>query len=99
MSIVGRNPESGMRLMLERPREGGPPWKYEGAVYTPTSSHPMRVEVSSDGTVEIEVEDLTSRGLIQRAKQMVRAAYKHAADQNQAPPREIQRWRGSSGTR
>jgi hypothetical protein len=99
MGIVGRNPESGMRLMLERPREGGPPWIYEGAVFTPSSNHPLRVVVSSDGTVEIEVEDVTSRGLIQRAKQMVRAAYKHAADQQQAPPRQIQRWRGSSGTR
>lgn len=99
MSIVGRNPESGMRLVLERPREGGPPWTYVGAAYTPNTSHPLRVIVQSDGTVDVEVEDVTSRGLIQRAKQMVRAAYKHAADQDQAPPREIQRWRGSSGTR
>jgi hypothetical protein len=99
MSIVGRNPESGMRLMLERPSEGGPPWTYEGAAYTPSSSHPMRVTVQSDGTVDVEVEDATSRGLIQHAKQMVRAAYKHAADQAQAPPRQIHRWRGSSGTR
>ena len=99
MSIVGRNPESGTRLMLERSREGGPPWVYEGAVFTPSSSHPMRVVVQADGTVEVEVEDATSRGLIQRAKQMVRAAYKHAADQSQAPPRQITRWRGSSGSR
>ena len=30
MSIVGDHPESGVRFVLERPYEGGPPWKYTG---------------------------------------------------------------------
>jgi hypothetical protein len=99
MSIVGRNPESGMRLMLERPREGGPPWIYEGAAHTPSASHPLRVIVQSDGTAEVETDEPLPRDLVQRVRQMVRAAYKHAVDQAQAPPRQIHRWRGSSGSR
>ncbi len=99
MGIVGKHPESGVRLLLERSREGGPPWTYDGAAYTPTSIHPMRVIVQSDGTVEIECDDSPPRELVQRARQMVRTAYKHATDQAHAPPRQIHRWRGSSGSR
>jgi len=97
MAIVGRNPESGMRLMIERIREEGPPWAYEGAAYTPQATHPMRVVVEVDGVVSVEVDGQPPPDLVQRTRQMVRAAYKHAQDTQQPPPRQIHRWKGGSG--
>src|SRR5579871_5112027 len=97
MSIVGRNPESGMRLMIERPREEGPPWAYEGAAYTPRTTHPLRVLVQADGVVDVEAGADMPADLVQRTRQMVRAAYKHAQDAAEPPPRQIHRWKGSSG--
>jgi hypothetical protein len=110
MGIVGRNPESGMRLILERVREEGPPWAYAGAAYTPRSTHALRVVVEVDGAVAVEVEGPTSEppggpssgelapaDLVQKTRQMVRAAYKHAHDAKQPPPRQIHRWKGGSG--
>jgi hypothetical protein len=97
MTIVGRNPESGIRLMIERVRDEGPPWTYEGAAYTPRSTHPVRIVVEISGEVVVEVETETPPDLVQRTRQMVRAAYKHAQDSQQPPPRQIHRWKGSSG--
>jgi hypothetical protein len=105
VSIVGRNPESGMRLMIERVRDEGPPWAYEGAAYTSRSTHPLKVTVDADGVVSVEPSDPGSTpageplpaDLLQRTRQMVRAAYKHAHDAEQPPPRQIHRWKGSSG--
>ena len=34
MSIVGERPESGMRLRIERPLAGGPPYRYAGELAT-----------------------------------------------------------------
>jgi hypothetical protein len=98
MTIVGRNPESGVRVMLELGRDAGPPWTYEGAAYTPSTTHPMRVIVDAGGKVEVEVEvdDGMPQDLVQRARQMVRTAYKHAEDEHLPPPRQIHRWRGGS---
>jgi hypothetical protein len=96
MSIVGRNPESGVRLMLELGPEDGPPWTYEGAAYTPRSTHPLRAIVAADGKVDVEVDEGMPQDLKQRARQMVRAAWKHAQDERQPPPRMIHRWRGGS---
>lgn len=99
MSIVGRHPSSGVRIVLGRSGDGGPPWVYEGQAYTPCSSHALRVVVQSDGTVCVEADDSPPRDLVQRARQMVQVAYKHAAGQVQPPPRTIQRWRGASRER
>jgi hypothetical protein len=98
MTIVGRNPESGVRVMLELGRDAGPPWTYEGAAYTPSTTHPMRVIVDAGGKVEVEVEvdDGMPQDLVQRARQMVRTAYKHAEDEHLPPPRQIHRWRSGS---
>jgi hypothetical protein len=97
MTIVGRNPESGIRVMIERVRDEGPPWTYEGAAYTPRSTHPLRVTVEVVGIVAVEVDEGMPADLVQRTRQMVRAAYKHAQDTKQPPPRQIHRWKGSSG--
>jgi hypothetical protein len=97
MSIVGKNPESGMRLMIERAREEGPPWAYEGAAYTSRSTHALRVRVEADGAVVVEGDEGMPADLAQRTRQMVRTAYKHAQDAKEPPPRQIHRWKGGSG--
>src|ERR1019366_5112626 len=48
MGIVG-TPESGVRIDVSRPRDGGPPWRYEGEAVTPEARHPVIAVVSADG--------------------------------------------------
>jgi hypothetical protein len=87
MGIVGDRPESGVRLELERPREGGPPWEYTGRAATPDGEYPVSATVSAAGDVEVQAppEVKTKVALI------LRAAWKHG---DGAPPRKIVRWRG-----
>ena len=111
MAIIGGHPESGVRIQLERPFEGGPPWRYDGTALTPTMRFVVRAEVSATGEVNLELDydpppgkdhprDPTSE-LELRIKTMIRAAHKHAQQDapGSPPPRHIQRWRGSSTTR
>lgn len=98
MSIVGDHPETGIRLELERPRVGGPPWCYVGDVVTSSDRFPMRAVVESDGGVIVEVLDARAPAEVAtKAKLIIRAAHKHASDEPGAagaPPRRIVRWRG-----
>jgi hypothetical protein len=95
MGIVGGNPESGVRLELERPTSGGPPWVYDGDAVTPAARHRMRATVDAAGAVAIELAADAPPDLAERARLIVRAAFKHAkeADDSAAPPRRIVRWR------
>ncbi len=103
MAIVGHHPESGVRLVLERARDGGPPWRYSGDAFTPEARFTMRVFVEATGAVQIEIDGCpdaaVSAPLVDKAKLIVRAAFKHAqADMGESspapPPRRIVRWRG-----
>ncbi len=99
MSIVGKHPESGVRIVLERPRDGGPPWVYAGAAFTPTEEHTLRATVAEDGGVRVELPAGGPSELAMRVELMIRAAYKHALadDAKAGPPRHLQRWRAASG--
>lgn len=93
MGIIGERPESGLRLDLERPRDGGPPWAYAGEVVTPEARFVARAVIVADGAVSVELVDAPAAlDLEGRVKLILRAAYKHA--QPEPPPRRIQRWRG-----
>jgi hypothetical protein len=107
MTIVGDRPESGVRIDVERPLSGGPPWRYEGEAVTPHARFRMSAVVRADGDVTVEVSD-TAAGvrqslaeLAERLRRMMRAAWKHASedalDAESAgpppPPRRIVRWR------
>lgn len=94
MGIIGEHPESGLRIDISREREGGPPWRYVGDAVTPDARWAMRAVVEADGTVTVELEDPVP-GVAEKARLIVRAAYKHAReiDEHAAPPRRIQRWR------
>jgi hypothetical protein len=99
VSIVGDRPESGVRITLERPRDGGPPWAYEGTATIPEASFPLRVIVQEDGTVEVELgaaEDVGTAppaDLPERIRLLVRTAYRQAKTDDEAPARRIVRWR------
>jgi hypothetical protein len=93
MGIVGDHPESGVRVDLSRPRDGGPPWHYEGHAITPSARMPMSATVEADGVVVVAMAPDAPAGLAEKARLIVRAAWKHAHDEELAPPRHIARWR------
>jgi hypothetical protein len=103
MAIVGGYPESGVRIVVERPVEGGPPWSYEGTALTSTERFELRATVTETGEVAVELSGdpahAAHRELAMRVRGMIRAAHKHARDEgpDEPPPRQIHRWRGSSG--
>jgi hypothetical protein len=97
MSIVGGHPESGVRIDVARPREGGPPWRYEGEALTPDERFALAVTVSAEGEVSVEMPGGPSAAsTAERVRLLVRAAYKHGqreAGEGTPPPRRIVRWR------
>src|SRR6185312_15347546 len=94
MSIVGGPPESGVRIDVARPREGGPPWRYEGEAVTPDERFALAVTVTAEGEVSVEMPGGPSAAATaERVRLLVRAAYKHAQGEGSPPPRRIVRWR------
>lgn len=90
MAIVGDHPAHGIRFLLERGDE--PPFVYDGAAFTPTERHALRVSVAPDGTVTAEGD--APDPIREQARLLVRTLVRHAADGGAAPPRRILRWRG-----
>ncbi|HEV3190857.1 MAG TPA: outer membrane protein assembly factor BamD [Polyangiaceae bacterium] len=93
MGIVSDVPETGIRIEVERPRDGGPPWQYAGAVITPDASFAVSATVSAEGDVAVELAANAPEGLAQRARLLLRSAWKHARADDTAPPRRVVRWR------
>lgn len=105
MAIVGHHPETGLRISVERvradasgaARDAGPPWRYEGEAVTPTARFRVAAVVEADGTVAIDLPGDAPVGLAEKARLIVRAAWKHAAEGEAPPPRRIVRWRADRG--
>jgi hypothetical protein len=93
MGIVGDKPESGVRIEVERPREGGPPWRYEGHAVTASERIAVAATVTADGEASVEVAEGAPAGLAEKLRLLVRAAWKHASEEGAPPPRRIVRWR------
>lgn len=93
MPIVGPSPESGIRLQIERPADGGPPWKYAGEVALPDSSFLVSATVEADGAIELSFTPVAPESLHERIRLILRAALKHAQAEGAAPARRIVRWR------
>jgi hypothetical protein len=101
MSIVGSTPESGVRIDVARPREGGPPWHYAGEAVTASARFPLKATVSVEGGVVVDLPGEAAGegagsgtdGVAERVRLLLRAAYKHAREDGQPPPRRIVRWR------
>jgi hypothetical protein len=97
MSIVGPRPEAGLRIDVERPRAGGPPWQYRGSVATPDACFAIEATVSAAGDVTVTASEPLPDGALEKARLLLRAAWKHASEESLPPPRHIVRWRGESG--
>ena len=93
MSIIGSTPESGVRIDVSRAREGPPPWRYEGEAVTSTARFAIVSTVSADGEVLVDLPPEAPEGIGERVRLLMRAAYKHAREDAQPPPRRIVRWR------
>jgi hypothetical protein len=93
MSIIGSTPETGVRIDVSRPREGSPPWRYEGEAVTSTARFLLVSTVSAEGDVVVELPPGAPEGIGERVRLLLRAAYKHAREDTQPPPRRIVRWR------
>jgi hypothetical protein len=93
MGIVGHYPETGLRIDVERERAAEPPWRYEGEVVTPSARYRVAAMLAEDGAVSVELESDAPTALAEKTRLLVRAAWKHARDDEAAPPRRIVRWR------
>jgi hypothetical protein len=98
MGIVGDHPESGVRFVLERPLEGGPPWVYRGDVFTPNARFSLEVSVASDGGVAVAAPDALPGELAEKVRLLFRTLHRQSCDATGAtrgePPRKVVRWRG-----
>jgi hypothetical protein len=103
MAIVGDHPETGVRFVLERPRQtveseqSRAPWVYQGDVFTPDARFPLEVHVSRDGDVRVASAEEIPSEIVEKARLLFRTLYRQARAQDAAsgePPRKVVRWRG-----
>jgi hypothetical protein len=81
-----------MRLRIERPLAGGPPYRYAGEVATPEETRPLSAIVDAEGEVTVQLEGADAP-LLEKLRLVIRAAFRHAREDARPPPRRIQRWR------
>jgi hypothetical protein len=94
MPIVGGPPEAGLRITLERPRVGGPPWRYAGTLEEAGASWSCEAIVDERGEVTVRVAESAPASAAERVRLIVRSAHKNAGGNATPPPRKIVRWRG-----
>jgi hypothetical protein len=93
MAIVGHTPESGVRVVVERPRTGGPPWRYEGQAVTPSASFHLSATLYDGGALSVEISPDAPAGLADKVRLIIRAAWRHAREDQTVPPLRLARWR------
>jgi hypothetical protein len=98
MAIVGHTPESGVRVVLERPRAGGPPWRYQGEVATPGARFRVAATLDIGGDLTVEIIPDPPAGLTDKVRLMLRAAWRRAREDRTAPPLRLARWRDEGKT-
>lgn len=82
-------------MVLERPRQAGPPWHYAGAIFTADARHETRAQVSADGSVTLLAEG-ADPALVEKARLLLRTAVKHAQSEDAEPPLRLIRWRAGT---
>jgi hypothetical protein len=96
MPIVGDHPEHGVRVALERPHAGGPPWRYEGDAFTRDARYALSVTVEANGEVDVHAASGGSastnatvhgsadpdppRELLDKVRLIVRAAFRQSRE-------------------
>jgi len=60
---------------------------------TPSSRFPLAANVSDDGDVLVELAPEAPPALAEKVRLLLRAAWKHADEEDVRPPRHIVRWR------
>jgi hypothetical protein len=98
VAILGERPETGVRIAIERPREGGPPWSYAGAAVLPEASFPVQVTVSEAGEVGVTCAAAADGtpppgDLAEKVRLIVRTVYRQAKGDEEPPAWRIVRWR------
>jgi hypothetical protein len=102
VAIVGERPQTGVRIAIERPREGGPPWCYSGTAFVPDAGFPVEVTVSVEGEVEVALRPSAEgdgspshppSDLAEKIRLIVRTAYRQAKSDGEPPAFRIVRWR------
>ena len=98
MGIVGDHPETGVRFVLERPRQGpeaGAGWVYRGDAFTPDARFALEVHVSREGEVRVAGAEPLPGEIGEKVRLLFRTLYKQAKDvPGGEPPRKVVRWRG-----
>ncbi len=71
---------------------------YEGDAFTAEARFAMRASIDLQGAVRVTLEGCSDAALAtsvgEKAKFILRAAFKHAHADGMPPPRRIVRWRG-----
>jgi hypothetical protein len=93
LGIIGHHPETGVRIEVTRPLAGGPPWHYQGEAVTPVERFRLEATVSAEGNVIVDLPSEAPDAVAERTRLLLRAAWKHAAEDAVPPPRHIVRWR------
>ena len=95
MAIAGDRPESGVRIAIERVKtKEDPPWSYSGSAFLPDASFDLRVVVSAEGEVEVDLGEGAPADLAEKVRLIVRTVYRQAKSDGEAPAWRIVRWRG-----
>jgi hypothetical protein len=99
VAFVGERPDTGVRIAIERPREGGPPWSYAGTTSVPDDAFPTQVTVGGAGDVDVVLGASQDGGaapppdLAEKIRLIVRTAYRQAKSDGEPPAFRIVRWR------
>jgi hypothetical protein len=99
MGIIGQKPETGIRIDVERPQAGGPPWRYRGTVATVDAELAVGATITEGGEVQVELAGPAAGELAEKIRLILRSVHKHAAADGLPPARRIQRWRADEPSR
>ena len=93
MAITGEQVDGGLRVVAERSRAPGPPWRYEGEAAVPSARFRLVATLDGDGGVDVEVDADAPAGLADKVRLIVRTAWRRAHEDGLSPPPRIARWR------
>jgi hypothetical protein len=96
MAVVGHAPESGVRVVLARPRSGGPPWLYEGDATTQGGRFRVTAVLEDNGELSVQLSSDAPPGLTDKVRLILRAAWRRAREDEAAPPLRLARWRADT---